>query len=99
MTESVAPPLDANAAHRWQALAHAQALRGNAPWLHVEVGQRMVQRLEWIKQQPSSWVNWRALNSGAKLHAQIANLYPNSKQIVAPASMESAQSAIGYIAT
>jgi malonyl-CoA O-methyltransferase len=98
MTESVAPPLDANAAHRWQALAHAQALRGNAPWLHVEVGQRMVQRLEWIKQQPSSWVNWRALNSGAKLHAQIANLYPNSKQIVAPASMESAQSAHYLIA-
>ncbi len=98
MTESVAPPLDSTAARRWQHLAHAQALRGQWPWLHEEVGQRMAQRLEWIKQQPASWVDWRALNSGVKLHAQIAALYLKSQQIMAPAGMESAQSAHYLIA-
>jgi malonyl-CoA O-methyltransferase len=93
MAESVAPPLDVNAARRWQALAHAQALRGDAPWLHGEVGSRMALRLEWIKCQPATWVNWRALNSGSKLHAQVASIYPNSKQIMAPAGIESMQSA------
>ncbi|NJS35528.1 MAG: class I SAM-dependent methyltransferase [Brachymonas sp.] len=53
----------------------------------------MAQRLAWIKQQPVSWVNWRALNSGAALHAQIAGLYPKSDQNLAPAGIESAQSA------
>ena len=93
MTENTAPPFDAAAARRWQSLAHAQAMKGQWPWLHEEVGQRMAQRLEWIKQQPSNWVNWRALNSGAKLHAKVAALYPNSKQILAPAGIKSAQSA------
>jgi malonyl-CoA O-methyltransferase len=98
MTESIAPPLDSTAARRWQILAHAQALKGQWPWLHEEVGQRMAQRLEWIKQQPTNWVDWRALSSGAKLHQQVVNLYPNSKQIVAPAGIESAQAAHFFIA-
>ncbi len=58
----------------------------------------MAQRLEWIKQQPAAWVDWRALNSGGRVHRQVAALYPNSKQIVAPAGMESAQAAHYLIA-
>jgi malonyl-CoA O-methyltransferase len=98
MTESTSPPLDSIAAQRWQALAHAHAIKGQWPWLHDEVGQRMTQRLEWITHKPTSWVDWRALNSGTKVHAQIAALYPNSKQILAPAGIESAQSAHYLIA-
>jgi malonyl-CoA O-methyltransferase len=99
MTEGTAPPLDATAARRWQNLAHAHAMKGQWPWLHEEVGQRMAQRLEWIKQQPANWVDWRALNSGAKMHAQVAALYPNSKQIIAPAGIESIQDAHYLIAS
>ena len=98
MTEITAPPLDAAAARRWQALAHAEALKGQWPWLHEEVGQRMAQRLPWIKQQPAAWVNWRALNSGVQVHTQVAAVYPNSKQIVTPTGIESAQSAHYLIA-
>ena len=98
MTEGTTPPLDATAARRWQSLAHAQAMKGQWPWLHEEVGQRMAQRLEWIKQPPANWVDWHALNSGAKLHAQVATLYPNSKQIIAPTGIKSAQDAHYLIA-
>ncbi|MFM7331132.1 MAG: class I SAM-dependent methyltransferase [Brachymonas sp.] len=97
-THDPAPPLDTRAARRWQTLAHAQALRGQAPWLHEEVGQRMVQRLSWIKQQPAAWVNWRALASGASVHAQVGAAYPNSDRKLAPAGMESSQSAHYLIA-
>lgn len=93
------PPLDARAAQRWQTLAHRQALRQGAPWLHEEVGQRMAQRLGWIKKQPAQWVNWRASASGAAVHGAVNRHYPNSEAFMAPAVMESTQSAHLLIAT
>lgn len=96
--ETTSPPLDALAARRWQALSHAKALRGQWAWLHEEVGQRMLQRLGWIKQQPATWVNWRALASGTQVHAQLAALYPKASQKLAPAGIESEQIAHYLIA-
>jgi malonyl-CoA O-methyltransferase len=99
MTDSptAPPPLDALAARRWQQLAQQQAMRSAAPWLHEEVGSRMAQRLDWIKQAPARWVNWRALPSGAATHASIQEKYPKSEPFMAPALIESAQSAIKLI--
>lgn len=87
------PPLDAHAAQRWQAIAHRNALQQGAPWLHEEVGRRMAQRLAWIKKQPANWVNWRAASSGSAVHALVAKQYPNSEPFLAPAGMESTQTA------
>jgi malonyl-CoA O-methyltransferase len=99
MTDSptAPPPLDALAARRWQRLAQQQAMRSAAPWLHEEVGSRMAQRLDWIKQAPARWVNWRALPSGAATHALVQEKYPKSEPLMAPALAESAQSAIKLI--
>jgi malonyl-CoA O-methyltransferase len=88
------PPFDALAARRWQQLAQQQAMRHAAPWLHEEVGSRMAQRLDWIKQVPARWVNWRALTSGAATHALVQAKYPKSEPLMAPNIAQSAQSAI-----
>jgi malonyl-CoA O-methyltransferase len=96
--DNAPPPLDALAARRWQQLALRQALSDSAPWLHEEVGSRMAQRLDWIKRAPENWVNWRALPSGAAAHAAIQQKYPKSKPFMAPAVIESAQSAHKLIA-
>ncbi len=92
------PPLDAHAAQRWQSLLSARASKQGAPWLHAEVGSRMAGRLAWIKKQPASWVNWRAVSSGRALHTLVAKQYPNSEPFLAPAGIESAQSAHQLIA-
>ncbi len=97
--EAVAPPLDARAAQRWQLITHRQALQSGAPWLHQEVGERMAQRLGWIKRQPKSWVNWRPWSSGPKVHAQVCAQYPDSEAYLAPALMESVQNAQKLIAS
>jgi malonyl-CoA O-methyltransferase len=96
--EHTPPPLDATAARRWQHLALVQARAQGAPWLHEEVGSRMVERLAWIKRQPDVWVNWRALASGTQTHARMLKTYPNSKAFLAPAGVESAQDASLLIA-
>lgn len=84
-----APPLDANAAQRWQALLACRALADGAPWLHTEVGARMAKRLAWIKKRPASWVNWRAAASGSAMHTLITKQYPDSEVFLAPAGIES----------
>ena len=73
MTETPPPTIDPQAAARWQ-------LRGVAesPWLHEEVALRMQQRLEWIKVQPASWINWQALSGGVKGHGLLLQRYPKS---------------------
>ncbi len=96
------PPLDTNAARRWQRLAHAQShpppQGQGAAWLHDEVGQRMAQRLAWIKRAPSHWVNWRALASGSAVHAQVQAVYPNSQAFLAPAPENTEDVATYFVA-
>jgi malonyl-CoA O-methyltransferase len=91
--DTAPPPLDANAAERWQRVLAQNALREGAPWLHQEVGSRMAERLAWIKREPASWVHWRALASGAKLHAQLMSKYPNSEVFLAPSGIDTARGA------
>ena len=97
-TDASPPPLDARAALRWQSLLSISASQQGAPWLHAEVGARMAGRLVWIKKQPTSWVNWRAASSGRALHTLVAKQYPDSEPFLAPAVIESAQSAHQLIA-
>ena len=62
------PTLDAIAAARWQRIAPP-----TTPWLHEEVAQRMRERLQWIKLQPKTWLNW-----GRPAPAFLAKRYPKS---------------------
>lgn len=74
MTADQRPPtLDPVAVARWQRNA-PQA----SPWLHEEVAQRMLDRLQWIKLEPRSWVHWGALRGGLKAHADLVARYPRS---------------------
>lgn len=98
-TNESAPPLDAIAAQRWQNTLARSASHGQAPWLHQEVGKRMADRLTWIKREPAAWVNWRAVASGAQVHAHVTAQYPNSECFLAPAVMDNAQTAHQLIAS
>ncbi|WP_341906600.1 methyltransferase domain-containing protein [Polaromonas sp. YR568] len=74
MTADQRPPtLDPVAVARWQRAA-PQA----SPWLHEEVAQRMLDRLQWIKLQPEAWVHWGALRGGVKAHTDLVSRYPRS---------------------
>jgi malonyl-CoA O-methyltransferase len=97
-SKSATPPLDAQAAQRWQRLLAKNVLQSGPPWLHEEVGTRMAQRLPWIKMQPARWVNWRASASGAKVQALVTAQYKDSEAFIAPASTESAENAHQLIA-
>ncbi len=63
------PGLYAVAAHRWQAMAPAQS-----PWLHEEVASRMVERLQWFRQKPGSWLHWEPLSGGVQAHRRLREL-------------------------
>ncbi len=73
-TEPLAPPtLDPVATARW-----ARTPPLVSPWLHEEVARRMVQRLDWIKAQPTAWCHWDALRGGVRGHALVADHYPTA---------------------
>ena len=58
----------------------------------------MAQRLDWIKQAPEHWANWRALPSGAATHGLVHKKYPKSKPFLAPAHTEQGLIALKLIA-
>ncbi|MDP3310025.1 MAG: class I SAM-dependent methyltransferase, partial [Polaromonas sp.] len=87
------PTLDPTAVGRWQRVAPAAS-----PWLHEEVAQRMLDRLQWIRLQPQAWLNWCALRGGVLAHAQLAARYPDSTCFVLEAHAGQAQKAIKKIA-
>ncbi len=87
------PTLDPTAVGRWQRVAPAAS-----PWLHEEVAQRMLDRLQWIRLQPQAWLNWGALRGGLAAHAQLAARYPDSACFVLEAHAERGQAAIKSIA-
>lgn len=62
------PTIDAAASRRWLHLP-----RHEAPWLHEEVGSRMVERLQWLRQPPRSWLHWEPLLGGPQTHQRLAN--------------------------
>ena len=67
------PTLDPVAARRW-------AARGLtvSPWLHEEVARRMQERLDVIRLQPQSWVDWEPLRGGLQSHQALRLRYPQA---------------------
>jgi malonyl-CoA O-methyltransferase len=74
MADARPPSIDPVAAQRW---AHAAPAR--SPWLHEEVGQRMADRLQWIRLQPQAWADWEPVRGGVKAHALVAQRYPRAE--------------------
>ncbi len=68
------PTIDPSAASRW-----AAQTQGAAPWLHEEVARRMQERLQWIKLQPRSWVDWEPSRGGLLAHATLRRHYPQAQ--------------------
>lgn len=74
------PTLDAIASARWNAWPHLQS-----PWLNEEVARRMQDRLEWIRLQPQTWIDWMPLSGGLATHALVRARYPQARcQVVEP---------------
>jgi malonyl-CoA O-methyltransferase len=75
MTSTERPPtLDPIAVERWQRMAP-----GVTPWLHEEVAQRMLDRLQWIKLQPAVWAHWGAVRGGLQAHVALAKQYAHAQ--------------------
>ena len=62
--------------------------RGEASWLHDEVGQRMEARLQWMRQSPHTWLDWMPLNGGLATHQRVRERYPHAKVYVHEASAQ-----------
>lgn len=67
------PTLDPVACSRWATWPHAQS-----PWLHEEIGRRMEDRLQWIRLQPKSWLDWAPVSGGLQTHAKLRARYPQA---------------------
>jgi malonyl-CoA O-methyltransferase len=67
------PTLDPVASARWAAWPHTQS-----PWLNEEVARRMEDRLQWIRLQPKSWVDWAPLSGGLQTHDKLRARYPQA---------------------
>jgi malonyl-CoA O-methyltransferase len=67
------PTLDPVASARWTGWPHA-----TSPWLNEEIGRRMEDRLQWIRLQPRSWVDWAPLSGGLQTHAKLRARYPQA---------------------
>lgn len=67
------PTLDPVASDRWAAWPHLQS-----PWLNEEIGRRMEERLQWIRLQPKSWVDWAPVSGGLQTHLKLRARYPKA---------------------
>jgi malonyl-CoA O-methyltransferase len=45
-------------------------------WLQEEVGRRMHDRLQWIRLQPQSWLDWMPLSASLPAHQWVQATYP-----------------------
>lgn len=63
---SAPPTLDPLAARRWR-----ERHRRSTPWLHEEVAQRMLGRLDYIKAVPQQWLHWWPTLGGLEAHRQL----------------------------
>jgi malonyl-CoA O-methyltransferase len=87
------PTLDPVAVARWQRMAPL-----GSPWLHEEIANRMLDRLQWIKLQPQAWAHWGALRGGLQSHKKLLEKYPKSLCFIAETQQIRAQEAIKKIA-
>jgi malonyl-CoA O-methyltransferase len=97
MQQERPPTIDETAARRWATLSN-QSADLLAPWLHEEVGQRMQDRLQWIKQAPAAWAHWAPVRGGLVAHQQIAQRYANSEYFMVEGQQKRAWAAIKSIA-
>jgi malonyl-CoA O-methyltransferase len=80
--ETAVPGLDPHAALRWR-LLH----RNQSPWLHEEVASRMVERLQWFREKPTSWLHWEPLTGGVQGHQRVRAVLPGASCHVAALQM------------
>ena len=71
------PSLDPVACARWATWQHDAS-----PWLHEEIARRMEDRLQWIRLQPKSWVDWAPVSGGLKAHTLLRQRYPEAQVAV-----------------
>ena len=69
------PSMNGTASQRWLGLPLVEA-----PWLHEEVGSRMVERLQWFKAQPSHWLDWEPLRGGEAVHRRLRQSLTNAQR-------------------
>lgn len=74
MASDLPPTIDPVAAARWHARAPALS-----PWLHEEVGRRMQERLDWIRQPPRAWCHWDPVRGGLATHGLLRERYPEAR--------------------
>ncbi|MFI0545444.1 MAG: biotin synthase [Brachymonas sp.] len=73
---SWAASLDPVAAARWAQLAQALP---QIPWLHEEVGLRLLERIDWVQLPPvATWCNWHQAQGGSALHHTLATRWPQA---------------------
>jgi malonyl-CoA O-methyltransferase len=72
-SDDAVPGLDPAAAWRWLRLP-----RTESPWLHEEVATRMVERLQWFREVPGSWLHWEPLLGGLQGHARVRAALPDA---------------------
>lgn len=73
-TSDAVPGLDAVACARWQGLP-----RQGSPWLHEEVAGRMLERLQWFREPPTSWLHWEPVLGGLQAHARLRAALPQAE--------------------
>lgn len=71
------PGLDATASSRW-----ADLPRVASPWLHEEVARRMVERLDWFRAPPASWLHWEPVLGGMEAHGLLKARLPGARSHV-----------------
>ena len=67
------PTIDPIASELWSKRNHPET-----PWLHEEIGRRMEDRLQWIRLQPKTWVDWAPVNGGLATHSAVRARYPKA---------------------
>ncbi len=75
--ETPVPGMDPIAAGRWRQRRHQ-----TSPWLHEEVARRMVERLQWFRDPPDSWLHWEPVMGGLQAHQHLAQALPKAKSLV-----------------
>ena len=93
MPQDAPPTIDPIAAQRW-----LEVPADASPWLHEEVARRMAERLQWIRLQPATWLDWAPTRGGLLGHGLVAQKYPNSQCYVQEAGVEWSSIAIKKIA-
>ena len=97
MNDHRPPTIDPAAAARWAQYRPQHGDPLQAPWLHEEVGTRMQERLQWIKNAPPAWAHWAPVRGGLQTHQKVALQYPKSACFMVETQVKPAQAAIKLI--